>query len=327
MPSFEEITARFRASVPAAANATGIRTLSAGHSNETYYVEGADVILRLAPDGIPLLDALDVPGQAAVLEAVQAQPDPPPAPVVVHREDGDALIGQPFYLMAPIAGRDFSDSDVPDWLAAQSPAEHGQMCRQFAGALAKIHAIPPQPVLGPAKTPHEEVGRWHGLALKAGQKPLLREFDRLLALALPPAAPPALVHGDTKPGNTIWDGTTLTGMLDWEMAFNGDPRFDIGYSLQFFKGRLHEAGNPGCALPGMWTRDQLLAEWARRTGRSAEGIEWFEAATVVKLGAIMAHGLYLCETGLGADERMRSWQPAVDKLIDLARTLLDDLGA
>ena len=325
--SFEEITARLKASVPVAAKATGIRTLSTGHSNETYYVEGADVVLRLAPGGIPMLDALDVPGQAAVLQAVQAQPDPPPAPVVVHRDDDGDLIGEPFYLMELIPGEDFGDAEVPDWLAAQSPEEHGDMCRQFVEALAKIHAIPPQSVLGSIKTPHEEVGRWHALAIKSGQKPLLTEFDRLLALPLPPPAPPALVHGDTKPGNTLWDGTTLTAMLDWEMAFNGDPRFDVGWSLQFYKGRLHEATNPGCALPGMWDCERLLAKWAALTGRSPEGIEWFEAATVLKLGAIMAHGLYLYETGLGADERMRDWQISVDRLVELARTLLDDMGA
>ncbi|MGE4322713.1 MAG: phosphotransferase family protein [Sphingobium sp.] len=316
-----------KASVPVARAATGIRTLSAGHSNETYYIEGADIILRLAPDGIPLLDALDVPGQAGVLQAVQAQPDPPPAPVVIYRDDRGDLIGEPFYLMERLTGRDFGDVEVPDWLAALSPDDHGDMCRQFAVAMAKIHAIPPQDVLGPVKTPHEEVGRWHALAIRAGQQPLLDEFDRLLALPLPPAAAPSLVHGDTKPGNTLWDGRTLTAMLDWEMAFNGDPRFDIGYTLQFFNSPLHTAGNPGCDLPGMWDRDAMLAEWARMTGRSTEGIEWFEAATVLKLGAIMAHGLYLCETGLGADERMRVWQPAVDILIATAKTLLDDMDA
>lgn len=39
----------------------------------------------------------------------------------------------------------------------------------------------------------------------------------------------SLVHGDLRPGNFLYAGDHLTGLLDWEMAHVGDPAEDIAW--------------------------------------------------------------------------------------------------
>ena len=38
-----------------------------------------------------------------------------------------------------------------------------------------------------------------------------------------------LCHGDYYSGNTVWDGATLTGVVDWPCAASGPPGFDVGW--------------------------------------------------------------------------------------------------
>lgn len=39
----------------------------------------------------------------------------------------------------------------------------------------------------------------------------------------------SLVHGDLRPGNFLYEGASLTSLLDWEMAHIGDPAEDIAW--------------------------------------------------------------------------------------------------
>ena len=61
-------------------------------------------------------------------------------------------------------------------------------------------------------------------------QPVLELAFHWLKRHLPP--PPdrlALVHGDYRTGNFLYDQTGITGILDWEMAHAGDPVEDLGW--------------------------------------------------------------------------------------------------
>jgi aminoglycoside phosphotransferase (APT) family kinase protein len=52
--------------------------------------------------------------------------------------------------------------------------------------------------------------------------------------------PAALLHGDFWPGNLLWQGERLTGILDWEDAACGDPLSDVACTaleLRYVAGR------------------------------------------------------------------------------------------
>jgi aminoglycoside phosphotransferase (APT) family kinase protein len=108
----------------------------------------------------------------------------------------------------------------------------------FIGALAALHALDPARLhipraLLPSGDPASaEVTRWRDLALAH-----LVPVDPMLTYALawlrhhPPreAERTVLVQGDTGPGNFVFDGSEVTGMVDWELAHAGDPMDDIAW--------------------------------------------------------------------------------------------------
>jgi aminoglycoside phosphotransferase (APT) family kinase protein len=96
---------------------------------------------------------------------------------------------------------------------------------KMAKFLALIHSvpIPPLPLLPIRNDPLPELFDY---------LPLDREFDALRhGLSTignsPCAGVPALLHGDFWPGNLLWQGEDLVGILDWEDAACGDPLSDV----------------------------------------------------------------------------------------------------
>lgn len=58
--------------------------------------------------------------------------------------------------------------------------------------------------------------------------PLLTDAGALLMELPVPAGPEVLVHGDLWQGNTMWEGNTLTALIDWDAAGVGHPGVDLG---------------------------------------------------------------------------------------------------
>ena len=89
-------------------------------------------------------------------------------------------------------------------------------------------------------------------------------FDWLLEQA-PAEAREGLVHGDYRIGNTLIDDVTLTAVLDWELVYVGDVRFDLGYlALERSAGKHLRRRVP---LMGTFTdEDWFLERYGELTG-------------------------------------------------------------
>ena len=78
-------------------------------------------------------------------------------------------------------------------------------------------------------TPADEVRRWVRTLETVPDD--LREGYPEAAEALLGSAPdllgPTVVHGDYRLGNMLCDGTTITGVIDWELWTASDPRIDL----------------------------------------------------------------------------------------------------
>lgn len=59
------------------------------------------------------------------------------------------------------------------------------------------------------------------------------ELVRSTASALDPFDAPTLVHGDLSFENILWDGSEITGVLDFEFARSGPPDLDLDVLLRF----------------------------------------------------------------------------------------------
>jgi aminoglycoside phosphotransferase (APT) family kinase protein len=311
----DAIAARLRAAVPMAAELTTVTPLSTGHSNETYLLGGTGLVLRLPPSHVPLVaSAHSVPAQARILQALHGRVKQAPVPAVRQVETDAAVIGDPFFLMDWTPGRTLSEYAVEDWIAGAEDDVRATVMGGFVDAIVAVHQHGELELLGAPVSNAAELDRWRSVATDADSDRLLRCFDALGRARPAPAGPPTLLHGDPKPHNGLFaDDGHLSALLDWEMSYNGDPRWDLGYLLIFFESPVHQA-QPGCDLPGMPTRAQVIEQWERGTGRSASDLEWFEAAATAKVAALLAYGVCLGQQGRTTDERLRAWGPVADQL-------------
>lgn len=301
------------------AGITGVRTLSAGHSNETYLVEGIDEILRMPPSEEGLLPPYDMARQHAVLSAVAgAAPGVPLPPILELCTDGDVL-GDPFFLMGCIPGDAFEYS-VPDWLAADPVAGADSVCTQWFDALAALHGMPVDAMPPGGRTVREEAQHWLTVSQEAAADPrLIAVLEHLVASPPRTSGPPTPVHGDPKHGNCLWQDGRLTGLLDWEMAQVSEPLMDLGYVQQF-----HDQGDAGLAnagfdLPGWWSPRRMTDEWEARTGRTAVDLDRYVVLAQAKISAIISVGAHLFETGRINDPRFQAFGAVLPAYV----TLLD----
>ena len=302
---------------------TGIRAFSTGHSNETYLIEGLDQILRLPASAEPLMPGShDVIAQARIYEAVAAQGLPVPA--ILYTGDDTAVLGDPFFVMARVAGEEVNDYQPQASFADAPPAARAAMCETWMDVFCGLARTAPLDVLGAAISPEDQARRWQDMARAAQCDALVAQIDRLLDTPAPLSGPPAIVHGDPKLANLMWDAGDLTAVLDWELAYNGDPLADLGYILFFFASDSHPA-NRACGYPGMWDRDRIITHWAAQTGRSTMGIAWHEVAAAAKMAAIIAYGHHLYVSGKSTDARFLQWKVPLDRNLILIDTLLDTL--
>jgi aminoglycoside phosphotransferase (APT) family kinase protein len=309
--------------LPNGGGITGIRAFSTGHSNETYLVEGLDQILRLPASAEPLMPGShDVLAQARIYGAVAALGLPVPA--MLYTGDDAAVLGDPFFVMARVAGEEVNDYQPQASFADAPPEARAAMCETWMNLFCGLSRSPPLDVLGAAIGPEDQARRWQDVARAAHCPELVAQVDRLLAVPAPCSGPVAVVHGDPKLANLMWDAGALTAVLDWELAYNGDPLADLGYILFFFASDSHPA-NRACGYPGMWDRDRIIANWASQTGRPTAGIEWHEIAAAVKMSAIIAYGHHLYTSGKSTDARFLQWKVPLDRNLVLIDTLLAHL--
>jgi aminoglycoside phosphotransferase (APT) family kinase protein len=158
-----------------------------------------------------------------------------PAPRVHWIEREGKAIERPFYIMERLPGA----TDARTLATSPEYADvRMDIARQKATVLARIHALDiatvpslDVPPAGESPAMHE-IERWERTmrADTLEPQPVLEFAFNWLKRHLPP--PPgrlALVHGDYRTGNFLYDKERITGILDWEMAHAGDPIEDIGW--------------------------------------------------------------------------------------------------
>jgi aminoglycoside phosphotransferase (APT) family kinase protein len=101
----------------------------------------------------------------------------------------------------------------------------------LAKAIACIHAFDWATAGLKARTPLDEVLLWESRFLVHRLEPLpaLAHLFRWLKAHLPTPSRLSLIHGDLRPGNFLFEGSSVNAVLDWEMAHVGDPAEDIAW--------------------------------------------------------------------------------------------------
>jgi aminoglycoside phosphotransferase (APT) family kinase protein len=146
--------------------------------------------------------------------------------------------------------------ELIDGEPVHQPADLASFTRQFAAALAAVHDcgimradVPFLPDVGAQVL----AGLSSGPPGPGAEMPETAMRRVLQANWPPPQVTGAVVlHGDYWPGNVLWRGDQLTGIIDWEDAAFGDPLADLAIA------RLEIAWQSGVAAMDRFT-DEYLA--------------------------------------------------------------------
>lgn len=132
-----------------------------------------------------------------------------------------------------------------------------------------------------------------------GPEPIMEAAIRRLYRWQPVASKLALVHGDFRAGNFLYDDEgRLQAVLDWEMAHCGDPLEDLAWSIARVFCFAKDDKRSGLA-----TREEAIRIWEEASGLAADpdALAWWELFTCVKGQAIWAAAAHVWQTGAGRE--------------------------
>lgn len=276
-----------------------------GASNLTYLLRypGRDLILRRPPFGARAKGAHDMVREAEVQRALA--PVYPYVPKVVAVCRDPAVLGCEFYVMERIAGI-IPRRDLPPGLTL-GVADTRRLCLNVIDKLIELHQV------DPAAPGLAQLGKGEGYVkrqVEGWQERFRRartedvsDFAAVMAWLSErmPAAEVAIrvIHNDFRFDNVVLDPADplkVIGVLDWEMATLGDPLMDLGGALAYWI----EAGDEPefqalCRqpthLPGMLTRDEVVAYYGERTGYRVDDFAFHMVFGLFRL-AVIAQQIY-----------------------------------
>ena len=242
----EFLTGKWQAQV----EVTAVEKIFGGASRETFRINarsgGVDHGLIVRRDPPSSLIDTERKLEYGAYKAVYGTSVPVPEPLFL--EDDPAWLGQPFSVMAEIAGCQTDVSSLDD----STRESIGKQKWQILGQLAAMDplalgfgTITEVPEL--ADCAGRELDYWAGVieADEIHPQPIARAAIRWLKAHMPPPAQKlAVVHGDYRSGNFLFSPNEgIKGVLDWEMCHLGDPLEDLAWSLD----PLWSWGAPGLA--------------------------------------------------------------------------------
>jgi aminoglycoside phosphotransferase (APT) family kinase protein len=291
--------------------------IGGGRSNLTFAVTGADgrrLVVRRPPLGHVLATAHDVGREYRIIAALGPTPVPVPAALAVCSDE--SVNGAPFYVMEFVDGVVLDRPEKADLL---DPLTRGRASENLVDTLADLHAVDIDAVgLGDlAKRDgyiERQLRRWQRqwADSKTRELPAIDEVAQRLSARIPPQHEVTIAHGDYRFGNCLTDpvGGRINAVLDWELCTLGDPLADVGYFGVYWAdpGTGSRRPNDPSGAEGFPTYAELLARYARRTGRDLSGIDYYVAFQSWRL-AVISEGVYarflhgaMGDQGIGADE-------------------------
>ena len=297
-----------------------------GHSNVTF-VLSTNVILRRPPRGPLPPSAHDVLREARLLRALE--PTPVRTPRVLAVCDDESVIGAPFYVMEKVEGYVITDT-IPDPL--DNEVERGRIADELIDALVELHAVDFTAIgldgFGkPSGYLERQLRRFTGLweHNRTRELPQVEEVGQWLATNLPDSPPATIVHGDYRLGNTMFAGTPparLKSIFDWEMATIGDPLADIGYMMVHWIEPNDKVGRFNLQAvtvrPGFPTRQQMIARYEERSGRSMRALDWYVTLAIWKAVVFMEGNYKRAVTGATDDPYLKTFGEGVVELAERA---------
>jgi aminoglycoside phosphotransferase (APT) family kinase protein len=312
----------------------GVGQFAHGAANLTYLVRLGDthVVLRRPPFGSIPPGAHDMQREFRVLSRLWRHFEPAPRAYLFC--DDHSVMGSDFFLMEYRTGVTIR-AELPEPLC-----RHADVGRRLGEALAE--SVARLHLLDPAACDLADLGKPEGFVARQieawGKRwkvasdgrsvPAMEEVRIRLGRALPRPQRTSLLHNDLHLGNCQFDPDDpdrLKTLFDWDMATLGDPLFDVGNLLAYWRDDTDPPSASTAATGGplgLPSKTELVERYQALTGVDANDISWYHAFARWKI-AILREQLYLrYRTGQGGDPRLSTMGTAVATLADQALALI-----
>jgi aminoglycoside phosphotransferase (APT) family kinase protein len=314
------------------ARVTELTQLEGGWSRRTHLLDAVDaggeereLVVRVKPSA-PLLDT-SLRQEYETCRALQGYGVAVPA-VHAFEDATDNPFGGAFYVMDRAPGSSPNVWRPRDRVALEQNWEAGgSLAEDLVENLVRIHAVPPAELDGilPRRDLAAAAAHWEGIQAEHAlvRDPVVEDAYAWLRGRPEPPGEAALVHGDYRIGNCLNREGRVTAVLDWELSYLGDPRYDVGYiSLEYASGKFARPGSR--LLNSVAEREWFLREYERRSGREVdpETVRTFAVLAALMLIAILTTGIRMYADGRSDDIRMAWTRFAIPALRQELTTLL-----
>jgi aminoglycoside phosphotransferase (APT) family kinase protein len=220
--------------------------------------------------------------------------------------------------------------------ALDTPEERRRIGEELIDAMVEVHAVDWQACglegFGkPTGYLERQLRRFLGLweHNKTREIEAVESVGKWLSDNLPESGPATIVHGDYRLGNTIYASAAparLEAILDWEMCTIGDPLADVGYFTTLWVDR----DDPPLGMfelsavtreEGFPSRDELIARYEERSGRSMRDVRWYRTLALWKSIVFMEGNYKRAVSGATDDPFLKDFGDGVVELADRAEAM------
>jgi aminoglycoside phosphotransferase (APT) family kinase protein len=317
--------------LPAGTHEIELERIGEGHSNITFLVRrGDDTCVLRRPPRPPLPpSAHDVLREWRLLDAVKDVDVRTPRTLLGC--DDESVIGAPFYVMEYVEGTVIT-TEIPEPL--DNLDEHNRIGLDLVDALAEIHAVDwvacgLEGYGKPSGYLERQLRRFNGLweHNKTRELPRVQEVADWLASNLPDSPSATIVHGDFRLGNTMVADDAparVIAIFDWELSTIGDPLADLGYLTVTWvqpgdsEDTMFSSLSSVTRRSGFPTRDELVAHYEQRTGRSMSNLRWYQTLALWKAAVFMEGNYKRSLAGTTDDPFLKLFGEGVPMLAEAA---------
>ena len=306
------------------------RFISGGSQNEIYEIRRGELhgALRIPPASAPAPRDEGIVREWRIIEALNGTDVPHTEAIAVCTDP--AVLGRTFYLMGFVDGwspMGLVDRKWPAPFDTDLNARAGLAYQLVEGIalLSKVdwRAKGLQDLGRPDGFHERQVDRWTAFLerIKGRDLPGFDEAAAWLRAHKPIDFIPGLMHGDYQFANVMYrDGAPaqLAAIVDWEMGTVGDPKLDLGWTVQ---GWPEDTSVPTAAsyvdMVGMPSRDKVVAHYAEVSGRQVDDLDYYVILAKWKLAVVLEQGYQRA----GDDIKLQAFGPIVLDLMKSAAEL------
>ena len=279
-------------------------SIASGFSNETFVfdVKGENVseslVLRLRPTGYQVFPDYDLKMQASIMKLLRSKNLP--TPEIIFENYNDDILGSEFYIMRCVDGEAPSDNpphhmDPDGMMGKATPNQRYSVWSGWLNNLSSFHSLNltkeellkcglenKEDLLGKELKYYKDFLDW---GMENEENPICSNAYDWLVANKPELQKISLCWGDSRIGNVLYKDYKASALLDWEMASLGDPLMDLAWGFAIDECNSIGLGAP--RLEGSMNQSEGIEIWEKRTGLSAQNIDYFRILALFKFSVIM----------------------------------------